>query len=595
MPRLSELPLTTTTDGTEHTVIVQGGVTKRTPITSGGLTTEQVQDTVAAMVTAGTGISKSYDDGAGTLTITNSSPGGGGSAANFAATYETPLSYGWIGDGGYYPMSSVYPNLAAAQAAFGGAYSFVTSMSDSIDWAACQAASNAAFGPAGSEHSTSPHLNKRLLLPNGYADFHQNTWTIRNLIGADISGAGKLATALTGQKTILAFDGLWHSTISNILFRLTSSTAIAAVEVDGNIPGHPYTTRGTQGITIRDIYIDGGGSDYCFALNRQGGNAAQGDHIIWENPYFENAKTACLLVTGYNTMSTMVIGGNIAQYKLYGIYCQDSSISVLNTTFQCGLGNFVNIVENGGADIHLGNGGVGSPCVIAGVDSESIIFLVNAGAVNTEIIGARGRNKGYEWGAGQTWPTGEYASGNRRLWKATTGGTTGSVEPNWAAVPVGGTYSGDGAVTWQEVIFYWLQDDAGAVMGDLSNIYCDVGRIKVRSPSRYATGVVKSITAAGTYRIPNEVALVKCDCSSGNIILIPDESTQFSDYRLRVVKLDNSANTVKLQPLVWGVSPDGSPWGSGKFGSREYMVSDTHYSGGGAATAYITIASQDWT
>jgi hypothetical protein len=52
--------------------------------------------------------------------------------------------FGSIGDGTYHPLSSIYSTLELAKVQ----YPFVTSLSQSVDWAACQAALNAANGRA---------------------------------------------------------------------------------------------------------------------------------------------------------------------------------------------------------------------------------------------------------------------------------------------------------------------------------------------------------------------------------------------------------------------------------------------------------------
>ncbi len=59
-----------------------------------------------------------------------------------AITWVTPEQFGAIGDGIAHPLSERYATLAAAQAV----YPFVTSLTQTIDWAACQAADNYARG-----------------------------------------------------------------------------------------------------------------------------------------------------------------------------------------------------------------------------------------------------------------------------------------------------------------------------------------------------------------------------------------------------------------------------------------------------------------
>ncbi|AJI85430.1 hypothetical protein CH54_1394 [Yersinia rochesterensis] len=58
--------------------------------------------------------------------------------------HVTPEQYGAIGDGTVHPLSERYATLAAAQAV----YPHVTSLSQTIDWAACQAAENYTRGIA---------------------------------------------------------------------------------------------------------------------------------------------------------------------------------------------------------------------------------------------------------------------------------------------------------------------------------------------------------------------------------------------------------------------------------------------------------------
>ncbi|WP_145589137.1 phage head-binding domain-containing protein [Yersinia rochesterensis] len=63
---------------------------------------------------------------------------------NQAINWVTPEQFGAIGDGTAHPLSERYATLAAAQAV----YPHVTSLNQTIDWAACQAADNYARGVA---------------------------------------------------------------------------------------------------------------------------------------------------------------------------------------------------------------------------------------------------------------------------------------------------------------------------------------------------------------------------------------------------------------------------------------------------------------
>ena len=174
-------------------------------------------------------------------------------------------------DGNLHLLSSFYGSLAAAQVV----YPFITSLTQELDYAAIKAAANAAFGPDGSEHGTNTKLNKPLLFPAGTCMFGSDTLLIRNADGIRIEGAGKTATTLQGSGIVLGFDGLWYSELSD--FGVSTSGSIASLDIDGNVPGHPYGTRTVQGNLIKNLIVSGasGTTQYIMAWCRQGGSNGQ--------------------------------------------------------------------------------------------------------------------------------------------------------------------------------------------------------------------------------------------------------------------------------------------------------------------------------
>ncbi|WP_234006043.1 hypothetical protein [Cronobacter malonaticus] len=98
-----------------------------------------------------------------------------------AITWVTPEQFGAIGDGTPHPLSERYATLAAAQAV----YPFVTSLTQTIDWAACQAAENYARGKC------QVYVNKNKLYHLGesnYIEFGQKTaWIAPPLSGFDLT------------------------------------------------------------------------------------------------------------------------------------------------------------------------------------------------------------------------------------------------------------------------------------------------------------------------------------------------------------------------------------------------------------------------
>src|SRR5258708_16700773 len=148
--------------------------------------------------------------------------------------FVNPKDYGAIADGASHRLSSVYSTLAEAQANFPGA----TSLNQEIDYAAVRAASEAALGAASKEHAVARKgLNRPIFFPAGTYVFGDDTWTIRNGVGIHIYGAGRLATKLTSNATVLRTDGLWYSQIEGIEFDSLSPKAIATLDIDGNVPG----------------------------------------------------------------------------------------------------------------------------------------------------------------------------------------------------------------------------------------------------------------------------------------------------------------------------------------------------------------------
>ncbi|MDG5502760.1 hypothetical protein [Escherichia coli] len=99
-----------------------------TPVSSGGIG-------VGAWVGVGDASLRAYLATVAGAASIGLQPGGN---LQQAITWVTPEQFGAIGDGIAHPLSERYATLAAAQAV----YPFVTSLTQTIDWAACQAAEN---------------------------------------------------------------------------------------------------------------------------------------------------------------------------------------------------------------------------------------------------------------------------------------------------------------------------------------------------------------------------------------------------------------------------------------------------------------------
>lgn len=358
--------------------------------------------------------------------------------------------YGAIADGSSHLLSTRYSTLAAAQAV----YPFITSLSQEIDYAAIKQASNVAFGADGFEHATDTHLNIPLYVPAGKYVLGDDTWLIRNAVSISITGAGQISTIITSNQTALAFDGLWYSTISNIEFETTNNPSVAAavVDMDGNVPGQPYPTRGVQGNTLTNLFIHSVGNctDYCFALTRLGGSGGQGSENSYINMHTLGSGVAAYYQNGYNALDNIFIGGDLQGYLTSGIVILAGSIGIYKTSFECNHG-YTQIL-NDGWDIDCSAGGVFDGIPIYGCRSESLRFCRGGGSQNPDIRAFSHNPAGFNSWASLT-PWSQYnmihktgVDGMPHMYLVTTAGTSGVSEPTW---PATGTVS-DGSVVWTQ-------------------------------------------------------------------------------------------------------------------------------------------------
>ena len=373
-------------------------------------------------------------------------------------------AYGALCNGASHPLSGYYSTLAAAQAV----YPFIISLTQQLDYAALKAAANVAFGPDGSEHATNTALNVPLYLPAGTCNFGSDELLIRNADGIVIQGAGKTATVLEGSGIVLGFDGLWYSKLSDFEVITTSSSATVAIDVDGNVPGHPYSTRSVQGNLLQNILASGGNSLYALAFCRQGSNNAQCSENTFVNLHLSNASNSALWIDGFNALDNVWVGGDVQAYGKNGIYLSNSTLKEIGVSFEpapgCGQ------LNNGGADIYA-TGGVGGSEVAIGSRTEGFSFL-HASSTNVYVTGFTQNAALNNWAANNSVTLNEAteqsgSDGKKHLYCATTPGTSGLVAPTW---PATGTVS-DGTAVWTTTPFNAITFGNGTV--DYSSSFID--------------------------------------------------------------------------------------------------------------------------
>lgn len=477
----------------------------------------------------------------------------------------SPFDYGAIADGSSHPLNTAYTTLSDAQAV----YPFATSLSQEIDYCACKAASNEAFGADGAEHgNANPRLNKRLHIPAGIYVFGNDTWLIRKLDSGVIFGDGRLSTVLTSNNTAMAFDGCWYSEFSNFSTQC-GSAGISSFKLDGNLPGHPYATFGVQSCTFRDMFFNGNGATYAFTNQLESFGAGQGSEINWWNCFFFNATEACLFNQGFNACDNAIYGGDCQVYSKNGIESANSPISIFGMSFQSTTG-YQQIV-NGGFDIYMGDSGVGDAAIVTGCRTESMRFLHSGGSGRCHVsaVSSPGptvllwaANTTYPLDSTITVPIGPNFGGDDndigQLFKATTGGVSGATHPVWPidAKRLRSSNTNDlvtdNTVVWQEVPFYFIDIANGSL--DTKSVTTTVGRIKC--PSILGT----RIAAVTADRVMGRETEIYVDATNNDVLISMPYAYSLGEMfekQIVVKRTDASAHSVTVSALSVGVGDGG--------------------------------------
>lgn len=501
-----------------------------------------------------------------------------GSGGTFSLT---PLQFGAVCDGGTHPLSGYYGSLGAAQAV----YPFITSLSQQIDYAALKKMSNTALGPDGSEHgAANPGLNTPMFIGPGTCNLGTDTWIIRNAVGISINGAATGATTLSGSGIVLQFDGLWYSNLSNLGIATTSSSAVVALDIDGNVPGHAYATRSVQANTFTNISVGGGGSTYALALCRGGGGGAQCSENTFINLHGSNAAFAVYYQNGYNALDNMILGGDMQNFALNGIYLFAGSISVYRMSFESQHG--YNPTLNGACDINASSGGIGDAIIVHGNRTQDMCFYLGAASQPVDIRGFTQSLENFPWSAATPFALSQITvqigtDSKSHVYAVTTAGTSAGAHPVW---PSGGTVT-DGSIVWTEVD-YNVIDMYGSP--DYPTWYLDASAGWNVRKNNFATGNA-SFTSSNPYGIYSDggsAVFENCTHSAGTGFVMclygnPQGTSQTLDSGLPF-----PANSIGIQGTSNGFN-------LGSAGSiSQYIYYDATYFKGPMTLANITVGSK---
>jgi len=426
--------------------------------------------------------------------------------------------------------------------------------------------------------------------------------TITNAKGIGMFGDGSDRTmidAVNGNVAVQC-NGLWRSVFKGLTFR-TSGTALvnkATFELDGNYDG--VNTQGVQGNIFMECAFQGSGiATYAFAVCRQGGASGQGSENIWIGCTWYGATEACFLVNGFNALNNTIVGGNFQSYSKHGAANYAGSVAFYSVGFQSTT-SYTQILNNG-YDIFTGTTGAKEPIVVSGCRTESLRFFYGSQTQPPVIFGnvqLPALNSSWQANSARAL---NYAinknapSGTAKLYVATTGGTTGAVEPTW---PETGTVA-DGSVVWTVTEFDVVRIDnlsSGrpvTAFTDLRTNSFTLGNVNARTKNDKAC---VEIIGPTTYAAKQGDEIILVDASAGAVTITPyfasptTPSAYPVGHEVTVSKVDTSINAVTVTSV--GVIPGGGKGfvtfalSGGSFSTGYYVTSSSNHLGPSGSATY---------
>jgi hypothetical protein len=326
--------------------------------------------------------------------------------------------------------------------------------------------------------------NQTLYIPNGRYTINRQILTVAQNAEIWFQSKHDAQWVWTGDPNTAMWecDSLAYARVINPSFSLDSNNSLYEPFWDLNGTGQ-YGGLLTQQVTIDNMVSTSPGNltcPYAMIISRDGGTA-QGDTILFLNPFISGNTKAAILVNGQNALSIQVMNGDIQSCLKDGIRVNGGSLFCYGTSFQGEGNNFNsnvparNQIRQGGYDFTV-IGGAGGTVVNRMLDarSESDCVAFNSGGILRIQEGGNSGVTQSDWFANFNFSVGSIItpstnnSKNRAFMVVDTGGPPDNYPYGWHDIDYAGssnsTVKDAGAPGWS--VNQWAGFNCGIRFGN---------------------------------------------------------------------------------------------------------------------------------